>query len=109
MSEISLPENLPPSWLEQIRKAVAPKTSMVVLSTLLGSSVIAALVGFGSSYVMQTRNANTELEKTRVAERRQSLQTLSNHLSVLNVELGNIPNASQLGGSPKLRNYAKKS
>jgi len=113
MNEILLPPGLPPSWLEQIRKAVLPSTSITLVSTLLGSSVIAALVGLGVNYLSEARKANVELAKTQAFERRESLRTLSNHLLALNRELDNLIATSQLlprhGSNSKLSGYAKKS
>jgi hypothetical protein len=74
----SLPETMPESWLNQIKKAVkaeAPKVWVV----LFGSSLLAALVGSGFSYRITEKNisATKELEatKTRLALRKELVQT----------------------------------
>jgi len=90
-----------------------PSTATTLVSTLLGSSVIAALVGLGVNYLTESRKANVELAKTQAIQKRESLQTLSNHLLALNRELDNLIATSQLlprhGSSSKLSGYAKKS
>jgi len=112
MNVSPLPDNLPPKWLDQIRGAVKPTTGeniKSVLGTILGSGVIAGLIAFGASYVMLKPVANADLEKSRAVEKRQVLGELRNHLSLLNTELDNIPDAGQLGKDPNLWSYAKKS
>jgi hypothetical protein len=112
MNGLQLPDNLPPKWLEQIRQIVKPTRTeriMSVLGMILGSGVIAGLIASGASFVMLKPIANADLEKTRAAEKRQVLGDLRNHLALLNTELDNIPDATQLSKNPNLWTYAKKS
>lgn len=62
-SAIELPGVMPAEWVEQIKKAMPS-----FWPTLLGSSVLAALIGWASSYftAQMTINANSELEKTKI-------------------------------------------
>jgi hypothetical protein len=112
MNGLPLPDNLPPKWLEQIRETLKPTAAeriMSVVGMILGSGVIAGLIAFGASFVMLRPIANADLEKARAAEKRQVLGDLRNHLSLLNTELDNIPDAGQLSKNPQLWSYAKKS
>lgn len=70
-------------------------------------------MSFGANYLLETRKANVELEKTHAIETRQSLQTLSNHLVLLDLKLGNLVTTIELvphyGSNSKLSVFAKKS
>ena len=68
-SELSLPATLPQSWLEQIKTAVKEGRGKVILMTILGSSVISALVSFGGDYLLETRKAKLEVAKKAHAEK----------------------------------------
>lgn len=109
MDITTLPEQMPTSWVDQIKKAIKPsKVGMV-----LGSSVIAALVSFGANYAMEIRKARVELAKMHAIDARQSLQTLANHLVTLDLRLDNLATTSELlqrsASKPTLSGYAKKS
>ena len=58
-----LPATLPVGWLEEIKAAVKESWSKIILTTILGSSVIASLISFGGNYWLETSKANLELTK----------------------------------------------
>ncbi len=60
---LPLPDSMPKAWVEQITNAMPQ-----VWPTLLGSAVLAAFIGWASSYftARMTINANLDLEKTKI-------------------------------------------
>lgn len=57
------PAALPDSWLQQIKAAVKESWVRIILTTVLGSSVIASLISFGGDYWLENRKAKSELTK----------------------------------------------
>ena len=57
------PATLPESWLEQIKAAAKQSWWKVVLTTILGSSVVSAFVSFGGNYWLENRKADLEMKK----------------------------------------------
>jgi len=68
-SQIKLPPELPARWLDQIKNAVKEGRGKVILMTILGSSVISALVSIGGDYLLETRKAKLEVAKKEHAEK----------------------------------------
>ena len=67
-SHLPLPPTLPESWLEQIKKAVKESWVKIILTTILGSSVIASLISLAGDYWMETRKVKLEVAKQEHAE-----------------------------------------
>ena len=62
-SHLTLPATLPDPWLEEIKAAVKQSWGRLILTTVLGRSVIGSFVTFGGNYLLETKKANWEMEK----------------------------------------------
>src|ERR1700738_996257 len=88
-----LPPKLPEEWLRQIQqasKAEAKKLFWItIIGTILGSSVIASLIGVAASFGVENYKARIEIRKERVQETQKPFKTLADSLRRLHNELGN--------------------
>lgn len=82
-----LPATLPDGWLEQIKAAVKESRGKIILTMVLGSSVIASLVSFAGSYWVETRKANLELTKKGREEALEAYGYLGKQVEVLQSDL----------------------
>lgn len=82
-----LPATLPDGWLEQIKAAVKESRGKIILTMVLGSSVIASLVSFAGSYWVETRKANLELTKKGREEALEAYGYLGKQVEVLQSNL----------------------
>jgi hypothetical protein len=85
-----LPSEIPPSWLAAIKDAVKP----VLWPSLLGSAVLAALIGLASSYItarmtisgqlrVESEKARFQFQQERAKQQIQAYQVLGNKLKDL--------------------------
>jgi len=77
VNQTDLPPQLPAPWLDQIKEASKAGAKTSAWALIAGSSVLAALIGAGANFLLESRRASVELEKARVAQVRQTLKSLS--------------------------------
>lgn len=67
-SDDNLPEKLPEAWLNQLKDALKQDTRKLLFLTLLGSSVVAAIVTAGANYVLEVKKLNNaaQVEKYKI-------------------------------------------
>ena len=82
-----LPTTLPASWLEEIKAVMKESRRRIVLTTILGSTVIASLVSFAGNYWLESRKANVELTKKGREEVLEAYGRLGKQVEVLQADL----------------------
>ncbi len=109
VSPVSLPSNIPATWLDEIKDAVkSDRPSMVGM--LLGSSLVSALIAagtaFGTAYFTIKANGDLEMKKadlaTRQAELKDTLSAydqLDQRLSQLLMQLKGVAQLIQISQS----------
>ena len=86
-TDSQFPAKLPDSWIKEIKAAVKESGGKILLTTLLGSSVIASVVSFAGSYWLETRKADFELSKKGREERLEAYGHLGKQVEVLQADL----------------------
>jgi hypothetical protein len=56
--EYTLPAQIPDSWINEIRNTIKEKRTAVILTTILGSSLLAGLASIGGNYLIEYRKAS---------------------------------------------------
>ena len=87
MDQTQTPQQLPAEWLEQIKEASRSGAKSTAWALILGSSVLAALISAGANFWLESRRANVELEKGRIAQVQQSLKNLNEGIGKLDQAL----------------------
>jgi hypothetical protein len=82
-----IPTTLPANWLEEIKAAVKQSWGKVVLTTILGSSVVGSLVSFGGNYWLESRKANWEMQKKGREEAVEAYGNLGKQVEELQADL----------------------
>lgn len=110
---VSLPNNIPPPWLLEIRTAVKADSASP-LWTLLGSAVLAALIAAGSSILtawvtiranenLEVRKTQLEISRAEISESLRSHDTLDRRLSELQESYAGVASLIHIAG-PALKN-----
>lgn len=85
---LQLPAELPAGWLKEIKDAVKQSWARVLLTTVLGSSVIGSGVTFGGNYWIETTKAKREMIKKGHEEALEAYGNLGKKVEELETALG---------------------
>lgn len=105
---VALPPTIPPSWISDIRSAISSDRPSAIL-TVLGSAVLAAVIGAGSSILtawvtarasedLEIRKSQLELSRSDITESLRSYDALEKRLEELREDFTGVATLVRIAG-----------
>lgn len=86
-AHIHLPAKLPDAWLKDIKDSVRESKKRLIITTILGSSLLSGLLGVVGNYFLEGHKLDLQFKKLRVERKLESYSQLAKDIQALEAKI----------------------